>query len=547
MWAFAAVVVALLIMLPRLASPQFGLLDDGLTLRIGREVVVGAWWQVFHLIPETGRFFPAYWLVYSVIVGVLGAWPLAFFGVNVLLFAGLLMLLGRTIRLGGGTHGHAAVAAGLFALSGPAIETFYTLSKAEALQMTWVGLSLLATAAAALRRRWARLGFAGLAAAALLVAHATKETSVVLVLISLGWLGIERWASRGRATCASFATIYFVVNLVAILGFAGLRAHFVPVGLAEGGYTRAYSLDAPTVGMAVFRIAVWVIRDFAFLLPLIVGAALTLVAGRTASRRLIVYAGIWMSGWLAVFLPWPATFAYYLLPFALGAAVLGGAVIGDLARAAGHRPWTTRRVVAWGILAATAVLWLVTIANAVVDARVQLAVDRANADLIEFLTTLPNQSRLVVNTEQPNEYLFELPLHLAEITRRPDIVVEHVDWPAHDGTKAASMFVVTPDITNRPVPTVRVPIDESGAKRATATLHVLLAGRGELVHQSGQRTLLLELGVHRLLCPVSVRPLVDPTYCPSDRGLIDRRPFAYGWQVHRLARPSADGATRNPG
>jgi hypothetical protein len=29
--------------------------------------------------------------------------------------------------------------------------------------------------------------------------------------------------------------------------------------------------------------------------------------------------------------------------------------------------------------------------------------------------------------------------------------------------------------------------------------------------------------------------------------LIDRRPFAYGWQVHRLARPSADGATRNPG
>jgi hypothetical protein len=532
----APVGLALMIMSPRLASPQFGLLDDGLTLRIGREIA-GTWGQVFHLIPESGRFFPAYWLAYSAIFEIVGARPVAFFAVNVLLFVGLLGLLNQLVQLAGGTRWHAALAAGLFSLSGPAIETFYTLSKAEALQMTWVGVSLRAAAAAAERQRWARVVLAGLSAAALLMAHATKETSVVLIPISLGWLAIDRWSSRERGT--PFATTYVAANLVAALAFAGLRAYFAPLGLAEGWYTRAYSLTATTVGAAVFRIAAWMVRDFVFLLPLVVVAVRTLIDGRPASRRLILYALVWMGGWVAVFLPWPATFAYYLLPFALGAAVLGGAVIGDVARAGDHR--ARRGAVAWGILAATAALWLVTIANTIADARVQLTVDRANAELIAFLANLPRESRIVLNTDQLTEYLFELPVHLTEIMQRPDIVVEHVNRSAHDRARSAPTFVVTPDVTNPPVPTVRVAIDEEGAKRVNASLSAILGGRGELVYRYEERALLLELGIHRLLCPMSVPPFVDRTYCPSGRGLIFRRTFEYGWQVHRLAWPPPNG------
>jgi hypothetical protein len=538
-WAVSPVALALLVMLPRLASPQFGLLDNGLTLRIGREIV-GTWWPAFHLIPETGRFFPAYWLAYSAIFGIVGARPLAFFVVNLLLFAGLLALLGFMVRLGGGTRLHAALAAGLLALSGPAIETFYTLSKAEPLQMMWVALSLLAAAAAATRRQWARLGLTGLAAAFLVVAHGTKETSVVLLPISVGWLGIERWVSRQRGTYAPFAVSYVAANVIAVLAFLGLRSYFAPLRLSDGLYTRAYALSAPTVGAALFRMAAWVLRSFAFLLPLLGVAGLTVIRGRGTSRRLILYAGVWMGGWLAVFLPWPATFAYYLLPFALGAAVLGSAVIGDLAHADGHAP-LVRRTTAWGVLAATTILWLVTVANAVTDARVQLAVDRANADLVDFLATLPTQSRVVLNTAQPNEYLFELPLHLSEIKRRPDIVVKPIVRPWPQGPAASPVFVATPDVTNRPVPTVRVAIDEFDTRSVNATLHALLSGRGELVHGSGQRAPLFELGIHRLLCFVSVAPLVDPAYCPGDRGLVYWRTFAYGWHVHRLARPGPDG------
>src|SRR5919198_3746640 len=97
----APLALAALVMLPRLASPHFGLLDDGLTLQTGRETV-GRWASVLGLIPETGRFFPAYWLVYSVIFGLVGPRPLAFFAVNVLLFAGVLALLARLVRIGGG-------------------------------------------------------------------------------------------------------------------------------------------------------------------------------------------------------------------------------------------------------------------------------------------------------------------------------------------------------------------------------------------------------------------------------------------------------------
>src|SRR5436190_16930664 len=174
----APVAMAGLVMLPRLASPQFGLLDDGLTLQTGREVI-GRWSSTLHLIPETGRFFPAYWLVYSAVFGLVGVRPLAFFTLNVLLLAGLLTLLARMVRVSGGTSGQAAIAMALLAVCGPAIEAFYTLSKAEPLQMAWIGISLLAAAASSREPRWQRrAGLVTVAAAALVLAWATKETTV---------------------------------------------------------------------------------------------------------------------------------------------------------------------------------------------------------------------------------------------------------------------------------------------------------------------------------------------------------------------------------
>ena len=432
---FAPAGLAVLVMLPRLASARFGLLDDGLTLQTGREVI-GRWSSVLDLIPETGRFFPAYWLAYSGVFALVGVRAAAFFALNVLLLAGLLALLARIVRASGGTSRQAALAAVLFALCAPAIEAFYTLSKAEPLQLTWICASLLTTAAAVRESWWWRRGvLIGLAVAALVLAYATKETTAILVPVSLAWAAIEWWAGR-QPGWTRFANTYVVVTGAAAAVFIVLRWRYAALPLAEGTYTRAYALEPGALAAAMFRISAWMARDFAFLLPLLAAAIVLVLRGGPDRRRQILYACAWMGGWLAVYAPWPATFAYYLLPFAFGAAILAGIVIGALWElGVSGAPVLTRRL-ARAALVVSGLLWLPAVINAAADARVQLAVDRANADLVDFLGGVPGGSRVVVNTTRVNEYLYELPLHLAEIKRRPDLVVQRAGL--HDGAARPS-------------------------------------------------------------------------------------------------------------
>jgi hypothetical protein len=536
----APAALAVLVMLPRLASPQFGMLDDGLTLQTGHQTV-GRWSSVVALIPETGRFFPAYWLVYSAVVGVVGVRPLAFFVFNVLVLAGLLSLLAQLVQLSGGTPRQAFVAAVLFATCGPTIEAFYTLSKAEPLQMIWIAVSLLVSAAAAREpRRWRRAGLIALAAAALMLGYATKETSVVLIPISLAWLAID-WSSRRLRPCGTpFAIIYAAVNIGAAATFFALRWRYAALTLAEGTYTRAYTFDVETLGPALFRIAAWVIRDFVFLIPLCIAAVAGFRSARPEWRRGCLYACAWMGGWLGVWAPWPATFEYYLLPFAFGAAVFAGLVIGGLWAGRTERAPRARRRLAWSALAATALLWVPGIVNAATDGRVQLAVDRANADLVDFLAGLPLHSRVVLNTVYANEYLYELPIHLAEIKRRPDLVVQHVGLFPAGSRPPASVFVVTPMMANQPGPTVRIAVYEAGVRRDSMRLHEMLSGGGDLVYTTERHVRLLEVSLHRHLCRLAGRPFVDVTFCAGERGVVDGRRFTYGWRVHRLSRPAVE-------
>jgi hypothetical protein len=536
--------LAIVVMLPRLASPQFGLLDDGLTLQTGHQTA-WQWSSVLGLIPETGRFFPAYWLVYSLLVAVVGVRPLAFFIFNVVVLAALLWLLARVVERSGGTPRQALVASVVFATCGPTIEAFYTLSKAEPLQMTWIGVSLLVAAASAAEpRRWRRAVLIALAGAALMLGYATKETSVVLIPISLAWVVIE-WARAGawpRAAC--FAVTYAALNVGAAVAFFSLRWRYAARALAEGSYTRAYVLDIGTVGPALFRIASWLIRDFVFLAPLLVAAIVGFRATRPEWRRAISYACVWMAGWLAVWVPWPATFEYYLLPFAFGAASFAGLVAGALWAARTPRVPPARRWLAWSALAASALLWVPGIVNATTDGRVQLAVDRANADLVDFLSGLPRQSRVVLNTIWVNEYLHELPLHLTELKRRPDVVVQHVGAFAAQSGAPARVFVVTPTMANRPGPTVRIAVHEPGVSRDGMRLREMLRGGGELVFTTERHTRLLELGLYRPLCRLARRPFIDVTFCAGDRGVVDGRTFTYGWHVHRLSPSAVDPAER---
>jgi hypothetical protein len=87
---------------------------------------------------------------------------------------------------------------------------------------------------------------------------------------------------------------------------------------------------------------------------------------------------------------------------------------------------------------------------------------------------------------------------------------------------------------------VRVALNEPGVARDHAMLGRLLTGPSEPVYRAMQQTRLVEVGLHRWLCRVAVRPLVDPAFCPEHRPVLDRRLFSYGWQVHRLMESTSD-------
>ena len=251
-----------------------------------------------------------------------------------------------------------------------------------------------------------------------------------------------------------------------------------------------------------------------------------------------------MAGWLAVFLPWPATFEYYLLPFAFGASAAAGMAAGAAWAARGRPQPAAGRRLAWSALATAGLLWVMTVVNAVADARVQLTVDRANAALVDFLAGLPAGSRVVLNTAM-NEYHLELPRHLVEIKGRPDIVVEPSGRAGSDTWPSADLFVITAELANRPSPSVRLALDEPGVARDQARLGRLLIGPSAPVYHEVLQARLVELGIHRWLCLHTVHPFFDPTFCPGDRPVLDRRLFTYGWQVHHLMRsPSSPERTR---
>jgi len=255
---------------------------------------------------------------------------------------------------------------------------------------------------------------------------------------------------------------------------------------------------------------------------------------------------VWMVGWLAVYAPWPATFEYYLLPFAFGGAVFAGAAVGGLTRARAWAVSSVTRRVALSALAASGLLWVAALVNAAADGRVQLAVDRANTAVVDFLAGLPRGDRIVLNTTDAIEYLHELPMHLSEIKQRPDLVVQPAGISAAGAPSTADVVVATPTVTNRPGPTVRVAVYEAGARRDLSRLGEMLRDGGELIYTTEQRVRVVELGLQRLLCRVARRPLLDPSYCPSGRGVIHAGTFVYAWQVHRLSSPPAPRVAETP-
>jgi uncharacterized membrane protein len=138
--------LATLIMIPRISSPNFGLLDDGVTLAVSssilREAKAGNWKFVFGLERDRGRFRPFYWLYYASLYSLFGPNPSRFFVSQwlSLILTGLVIygIVWTVVK----DH-FASLFSGLaYVLSPTTFENYYTLSKPEPPLVLWLTLSV---------------------------------------------------------------------------------------------------------------------------------------------------------------------------------------------------------------------------------------------------------------------------------------------------------------------------------------------------------------------------------------------------------------------
>ena len=537
---YSPCLIALAVMIPRLLSPQFGLLDDGGMLRVSHNISAGD--LPFHDLGD-GRFRPVYWLWWWCVYAIVGLRPIGFFlasAATLLLNTSVLILLTR--RLGGGSR-QAWLTGVLFALSGPAIENHYTLSKAEPLQLLLLLCILLVAARPGVGRRSGVVtvfATGGL----LLAAAAVKETALLMAPLAGGWLALSCWRNRREPRSDSVRHHAALLLGMALGGAAylALRQVFIGQALLGFGYADRYELFTSRVLSSASRWFAWLLHDFAYLLPLLIGGALLGGDGLRAVRPRLAVVLVWLLAWMGFYLPWQFVADYYLLPVAAGVAVLAASLVEALLSQVHTR--RSLRIGSTGMLALSLLLFPGALVNAATMARLQLAIDSANGEAVQFMAAAaPPGSRVQVNIQEPSEYLSEIASHLEVIHGRADLKVDVLSLEVEVPTEPVGV-AADPFIRNQVLLSPRIGIYERYQADANRRLDEFL--EGELPAKVVQRRVrVLSVDPARLVCPlVAIVVRDDAVEAPSLSGsiarycanapLLDTRETVYGWRFFRL-------------
>lgn len=523
--------LSLLLLLPRLLQPDFGLLDDGRTLSITRQILQGDWQVEFDR--EAGRFRPVYWAYNALLYRLAGPNPRGWFLGNLALLGAATLLLYRWVSLRSGQPLVGLGAGLLFLFSGPVVESFYTLSKSEPLQVVLIlgALNLLYTDPARGSQRW---GWRTVAAALLLfLAAGVKETTLVMLPIGLGWAGLA-WGLRRTDPARTEVRSALALGVLSLLAgglFYILRRQVIPTALTAGTYTDAYALSAAAIKASLIRWVGWLLRDDLYLLPLGLWLLYCWLRQRTLTFGLLALEGLlWMAGWMAIFLPWVYMVEYYMLPFSVGAAMFGA--VGFYAAIQAWRNGRGRTWAALGLGLGLA-LFLTTLPTNLTNARLQIAVDRANRAALAYVAAhLPHNATLLINIQDPNEYYEQIGLHLRAQYDRADINLQ-VFRPG--ATCTAPCYVLSPFITHQPRLSVRLGVYEPTQAQWNASLDAFLAAQGETTAHAqvtfDQHLRLFNLNWPRALCAA----LPHLNYCAQPEPFLDRRRLTYGWRLYAVA------------
>lgn len=532
---FTPCLLVALIMLPRLLSPQFGLLDDGDTIEIAQAMRGGA----FQFDEGDGRFRPIYWVWWGGLYAAAGLRPGAFYLANAAVFCATIAALIALVRRLGGSRRQAWLTGVLLAISGPAIENYYTLSKGEPLQLLLilVSLHIARDGQDSTRSLAARTGAI---AVLTLLALACKETTLLVAPIATIWWGLAWWRGRAHIGRPSMSGIR-ALALGAILGsgcFLLVRHAWIGQALVGFGYTERFGFSTSRILSSAARWAAWLLHDFAYVAPLILGLGQQGLSAWRSMRPRLGETLVWLGVWLAFYLPWLFVADYYLLPFAAGTAVLAASCVEVLLSAL--RGQGARRVAAGLALGLAAVLFPAALANGLTMARLQLLIDSANAEGLAYLAAnLPPGTVVHVNIQQESEYLAEIAGHLNLILGRPDLSVNRLDLENVAVASDDTGMIAAPFILNQVLLSPRIGIYERYQTEDNRRLQEVL-GEALPLHIVERRARASSVDPARLACPlIRWDQQTDGVmgsivrYCRNARA-IDTRLVVYGWRFYAL-------------
>ena len=396
--AAAALALAFLFLLPRLASPPaFPLHDVGFNLHVLEKLDAAptpATWleEASRLRPE--RFYPLYWGIQHVLWRLGGRSLVLFFWANLLLLALLLWGSGRlAARLGGRPW-----LAWVFLLASPGLlENTHTIMKQE---LPLACLEILAWSAFLSRR--------GITALALLaLAGLLKETALFTGPALLIFVALQRFSSNKKLDLFPAAGGLLALGL-GILALLSRR---------PGPYTGAFSLSPSGIAAALL----FYLKREGVLFLFLPGALLLWAGGfsnlQRGRRGVLLGTLLLFLFWAGGYLPWRLPQVRYLL--------VAFAFLAPLSAAAWERRNAAgpfRRAGALIFLAGALISLPWAASREYREGRARLLADRAVSQAMSFARELPRDGTLRILLPEDEPLLeFRFRVHLLE--GRPDLRV----------------------------------------------------------------------------------------------------------------------------
>jgi hypothetical protein len=531
---YSPMLLGVFIMVPRLLSPNFGFFDDAAALSRAQEIWAGHW----NLATEAagGRFRPLYWLYYAFMYRIFGVNPLGFYIGNLVLFLILIFSLIRLAMALGINKKEAWIVGFVFVLASPVLENIYTLCKLELLQVFWI-LLLLYCSEFYLRVRtwyWKSVFLLLMAGIAFLVCS-TKETGVLLVPSSLGSLLIYwLWCKFNRQLDQKALKKRIILWWVSLIG---VIAYLIVSSISKNGFLIStgsgnFNFSPEWLYSQIRTLVHWMLRGYLYMVPLGLGALVALFKkSNRAYLPLLLECAYWVFLWAAVYIPWMYIPEFYLLPVAMISAILCGVLL--YLNTSQLRAKNVERIIALVSLSVSALLFAFTIPTLVTNARLQIVIDRSNAEMLAFIVkNAPQRSTIWINIQEPNEYVTEFILWVNQVSDRPDLQVDyfHGQDLITAEAKGQEIWIVSPNIENQFYPSVRMGVYENNSKTWNQILEIYLNGKGEQIDGIHYSFQILIFDPIRFFCP-----LMDlPSYCQVSINPLDDRIFSYGWTIDRL-------------